>query len=107
MFLFNRIRTGTTEIFNIILPESSSLKERRFGEPLRFNRREERYYDIGKLILIHESAEIEYFLYMKQGLSESEQEKLMQEIELLAGSEVHTLGGEPELGWFLNDCLRR
>ena len=107
MFLFHRERAGTTEVFSIyvasgVLPEASQ----RFQPALRINARSERYFPIGTLVLIHDADKVDYFLATKAALTESEHGLLLQELELLAGQEVHTFGAEREQGWFHRDTLK-
>lgn len=107
MYIFHRTRAGTTEVFDIIIPEEALPQSTsRFGDPLRFSRREDRYHEIGTLVLIHDSDETEYLLAAKAGLSEDECFQLDRELELLVGKEIHCNGSDRIHGWFEHDALK-
>lgn len=107
MFVFHRQRTGLTEVYSILLPEGRPQVSDRFGEPLRyFLYGQDRYHEVGMLVLIHGEIEVEYLLVCKNGLADQEQTTLYREIEHLVGKEVHTGGSEPIAGWYVHDSLR-
>jgi len=107
MFIFHRLRRGTTEVFDILLSENGlSEAEDRFGRAVRYGLREERYHSVGMVILIHDEKETEFFLACKSELEETEYAQLHQELEHLTGQELHALGSEPTIGWYEHDYLR-
>jgi len=107
MYIFSRTRTGTTEVFEVIIPEETLPDgTSRFGNPVGFNHRDKRYFEIGTLILIHDDDETEYLLATKAGLTENEYLQLDRELELLVGREVRCTGSDRIQGWFEHDSLR-
>jgi chaperonin cofactor prefoldin len=75
---------------------------------LRFDEREEMYYDIGTLVLIHDDSEIEVIVTGKDELSELEHGALLRQIEHLAGRAVWTYSDdEPQKGWFIRGAFRK
>ena len=107
MFVFHRHRAGPTEVYSILLPQGRSQDSERFGEPLRYSLYgQDRYHEVGMLVLIHGESDVEYLLVCKNGLTDEEQAILGRGIEHLVGKEVHTGGSEPTAGWYVYDSLR-
>lgn len=108
MFYFYRERTGSTEIYRVLIPQDALPDvEARFGAPLRFDHRDGKlFHDIGIVVLIHDDAETEYVVACKNQFNDSELEVFYQQLEMLAGHHVHTGDGEPERGWFVQGALR-
>ena len=110
MFVFSRSRSGSTEVFDILVPPSALPDaESRFGEPIMYclGWPEVRHCVLGVLVMIHDDDEVEFFLGCKGQLSESELKTLYREIELMAGHGIREGGAEPEIGWFEHDTLVR
>ncbi|MBN1827762.1 MAG: hypothetical protein JW884_01285, partial [Deltaproteobacteria bacterium] len=68
------------------------------------------YHHLGWIVLLEAGEkdikdETELFIGCKN-LSDKEMEVLWREIEMLVGKNVHTFGGEPAVGWFMDDGLR-
>jgi hypothetical protein len=107
MFIFQRSRSGATEVFSILLPEGAAARAKeRFGQSLRCGAREDRYHEVGKLVLIHDKDEVECFMAAKEAISEEEHQQLDREVELLTGREVHDGDGEPVRALFVHDSLK-
>lgn len=107
MFIFYRQRTGSTEVFSICGdPSDFPDGKQRFGKPLRFDEREEVYYEIGTLVLIHHNDGIEVIITGRDELSELEHTALLRQIEHLAGRAVWSYADdEPQKGWFIRGAF--
>jgi hypothetical protein len=107
MFIFYRQRTGSTEVFSICGdPSDFPDGKQRFGKPLRFDEREELYYDIGTLVLIHHENGIEVIVAGRDELNELEYTALLRQIEHLAGRAVWSHSDdEPQKGWFIRGAF--
>jgi hypothetical protein len=107
MFHFHRSRTGSTEIFDIIIPQDSLPDaEARFGKPLQFDHRKQLFHEVGIVVFIHDTAQTEYVVACKSRFSEDECSTFYQQLEMLAGHRVHARGAEPDSGWFERDVLQ-
>ena len=107
MFHFHRSRTGSTEIFDVIIPQDSLPDaESRFGKPLRFDHREQLFHEVGIVVFIHDAAQTEYVVACKSQFREDELSTFYQQLEMLAGHLVHAWGAEPINGWFEHDALK-
>jgi|ERR1035438_1498241 hypothetical protein len=106
MFHFHRSRTGSTEIFDVIIPQDSLPDANaRFGKPLRFDHREQLFHEVGIVILIHDASRTEYVVACKSQFRETEHSTFYQQLEMLAGHHVHAGGEEVTKGWFEHGTL--
>src|SRR5262245_26561942 len=106
MFHFYRTRTGSTEVFEIlILKDSLPDAESRFGKPLGYGHRGQPFHHVGGLVLVHDGPQVEYFVGCRSQFRENELSVFYQELEMLAGHDVHVGGSEAQQGWFEHDHL--
>lgn len=110
MFSFFRTRTGPAEFWDILVATDAVPEaETRFGRPLRYrggsHPEDMTYHEVGKLVAVVSDEHAEFLLAHKE-LTEDEQHRLAQELELLFGQHVWELGGEPTKGSYLHDRLK-
>lgn len=106
VFIFYRTRSGSTEVFDILLPEGAAEKSaERFPEGVRYNARSDRYQKVGLLVLMRDGKSDEYVLCVESALFTNEYETLVREIELLVGRDVHKMGADPVTGRYVHDIL--
>lgn len=106
MFHFYRLRSGAAELFEIVVPRGFPDADTRFGPLLRYGHRDEQFHGVGVVVLIHGDEETQYVISCRGQLTSDELRKLYQQLEMLAGRDVHTVGGEPIAGWFDHGGLR-
>ena len=63
------------------------------------------YHEVGKLLAVVTGEDAEFLLAHKE-LSDEEQRRLGQELELLLGQQVWEGGGETTKGYYLHDTLK-
>ncbi len=103
MFHFNRLRAGTTEVFEVVIPQDSLPDaESRFGKPIAYGigQRDPLFHLLGVVVLIHSDQEVECVVACKSEFRENELSMFYRQLEMLAGHHVYTIGGEPTIGWF-------
>lgn len=109
MFTFFRTRTGPAEFWEILVAKDSvSDADQRFGKALSYRAGRDpndvMYHVVGKLAAVVTGDEAEFLLAHKE-LTDDEQRRLAQELELLFGQEVWSEGAEPIKGFFLHETL--
>ncbi|HUQ70409.1 MAG TPA: hypothetical protein VM165_12840 [Planctomycetaceae bacterium] len=102
MFILYRYLTGPTEIFSIMGdPSDFPDGDRRFGKLMRVDERDEAYYDIGSLVLIHREWATDVFVMGRDELTELENAALTRQIEHLCGKAAWmAVDEQPKRGWF-------
>ncbi len=110
MFSFFRTRTGPAEFWDILVAKDAVPEaEKRFGRALIYrggsNPEDMTYHEVGKLVAVVTDEHAEFLLAHKE-LTDDEQRRLAQELELLFGQHVWALGGESTKGSYLHDRLK-
>ncbi len=115
MFTFQRIVTGSAEIWQILLLEAARPHAaERFGPAFLHEGTElaagapPRCHDVGVVAVLHQGAASHIVVAGKNGLTDEEQRALDFEIESLVGASHHDgWDDEPNPGWYYCDTLRR
>jgi len=110
VFSFFRTRTGPAEFWEILVAKDAVPEaEKRFGRALMYrggtDPEDMTYHEVGKLVAVVTDENAEFLLAHKD-LTDDEQRRLAQELELLFGQQVWAGGGEPTKGSYLHDTLK-
>ena len=106
MFHFYRTRSGSTEIFDILISQDSLPDaETRFGQPISYSHRKPRFHQVGTVVLIHEGDGVEFIVACKGQFSDFEMVTFYEELEMLTGAGVYSGKGAEENGWFIQDKI--
>ena len=109
MFTFFRTRTGPAEFWEILIAEGLLPDAgQRFGPPQMYRgpgSDDTRFHHVGNIAAIVTDADAEFLLACRE-LSDEEQRVLDQQLELLLGHHVWSMGAEPIKGYFVHDTLK-
>lgn len=107
MFTFERHCHGSAERWSIYVLEAAPAELReRLGASIGTGDRPTEVWEVGRLVLIHGPVETDFVLTVREELTDDERTLLVNEVELLVGRGVHSVGAEWQHEFVLTDALR-